>query len=114
MSKRFDEALRLMRRHNGQDNEAGFAMVKQHAAEHLAELVEEFHREQDGEGRLSGWLLELIGEAADPSALPLFVAHLDDERLGFWAACGLEKLNTGEARTALYRHRANGYYQGDA
>lgn len=44
-------------------------------------------------------LLELIGAGTDPRALPLFVAHLDDEVLGFWAIRGLEKLGTKEART---------------
>jgi HEAT repeat protein len=108
MTKRFDEAMRLMRRHNGQDREDGFALLSPHAAEHLEELIEAFRTEEDDQG-LRAWLLELIGQARSPEALPILVEHLGHENESFadWAVFGLEKLGTKEARTALYRHRAN-------
>ncbi|MFJ8963618.1 HEAT repeat domain-containing protein [Lentzea sp. NPDC102401] len=108
MTKRFDEAMRLMRRHNGQDREDGFALLRPHAAEHLDELIEAFRAEEDDRG-LRAWLLELIGDARSPEALPILVEHLDheDESLADWAVHGLQALDTKEARTALYRHRAN-------
>ena len=56
------------------------------------------------------WLLELIGAARSPDALPVLGAQLDssDESLRYWAVAGLEKLGTPEARTLLWRARANG------
>lgn len=108
MTKRFDEAMRLMRRRNGQDRENGFALLQPHAAEHLDELIAAFRAEEDGRG-LKAWLLELIGDARSPEALPVLAEHLDheDESLASWAVTGLRELGTKEARTALYRHRAN-------
>ncbi|GHH63171.1 HEAT repeat domain-containing protein [Lentzea cavernae] len=110
MTKRFDEAMWLMRRHDPQKNEDGFWLLKPHAAEHLDELIEAFRAEQDDRG-LRAWLLELISHARAPEALPILVEHLDheDESLVGWAVSGLEQLDTKEARIALYRHRANKY-----
>jgi len=106
VTKRFEEAMRLMRR-RGQDAEDGFGMIEPHAAEHLDELFEAFRVEQ--KHGLRCWLLELIGHARDPRALPLLVEQLasDDESLRYWAICGLERLGTKEARVMLYRHRTN-------
>ncbi|SMD25357.1 HEAT repeat domain-containing protein [Lentzea albidocapillata] len=107
MTRRFDKALWLMRRHDPQKAEDGFGLLRQLAAEHVEELVEAFRAEDDH--GLRAWLLELIGEARSPEALPILVEHLDheDESLVGWAVHGLEKLDMKEARTALYRHRAN-------
>ncbi|MDX8148317.1 HEAT repeat domain-containing protein [Lentzea sp. BCCO 10_0061] len=107
MTKRFDEALWLMRRHDPQKAEDGFGLLRQIAAEHVDELVEAFRAEDDRGVR--AWLLELIGDARSPEALPILVEHLDheDESLADWAVAGLRKLDTKEARIALYRHRAN-------
>ncbi|MFD4641988.1 HEAT repeat domain-containing protein [Lentzea sp. NPDC058436] len=105
--KRFDEALWLMRRRDPQKAEDGFGLLRALAAEHVADLVEAFRAESDR--GLRAWLLELIGEARSPEALPVLVEHLDhdDESLVSWAVRGLELLDTKEARTALYRHRTN-------
>lgn len=99
--------MRLMRR-SGQDSEDGFALLREHAAEHLDELVEAF-RDEENNRLLRPWLLELIGCSRSPEALPVLVEHLDheNESLAFWAVHGLAKLDTKEARIALYRHRAN-------
>ena len=69
----------------------------------------EFEQEQDDHG-LRCWLLELIGAARSPDALPVLGAQLnsDDEALRDWAVTGLEKLDTPEARTLLWHARANG------
>ncbi|MET9228205.1 HEAT repeat domain-containing protein [Lentzea sp. NPDC003310] len=107
MSKRFDEAMWLMRRHDPQKAEDGFALLRPHAAEHVGELIEAFRGEEDR--GLRCWLLELIGYARSSEALPLLVEYLDheDESLASWAESGLRELDTKEARTALYRHHAN-------
>ena len=51
-----------------------------------------------------------MGAAGSPAALPVLRAQLDsdDESLRYWAVAGLTKLNTREARTLLWRARANG------
>lgn len=97
--------MRLMRRRNGQDRETGFGMLKPHAAEHLDELVAAFHEEQDH--GLRAWLFELIAASRDPKALPLLVQYLADPDLRTYALYGLNRIDTKEARTALYRDRAN-------
>lgn len=101
--------MRLMRRHNPQDREDGFALLRPHAAEHLDQLIAEFNQEQADHG-LRLWLLELIGAARSPQALPLLVEqlHNDNERLRSRAVSGLEKLNTKPARYELMKARANG------
>lgn len=101
--------MRLMRSHNAQTREDGFQLLWSHAAEHVEELVAEFVGEHVDHG-LRCWLLELIGEARYPGALPLLVEQLngDDESLRDWAARGLERLDSQPAREQLWRARANG------
>ncbi|QWF79084.1 HEAT repeat domain-containing protein [Amycolatopsis sp. CA-230715] len=108
-AKRVAEAMRLMRKRDPQTAEDGFHLLRPHAAEHVDELLHEFEQERADQG-LRCWLLELIGEARSPAALPTLAAqsHSEDESLRFWAIHGLELLDTREARTALYRARANG------
>ncbi|SRR5712691_6516955 len=108
MSSRFGQAMRLMRSHNPQKREDGFGLLRDHAADHLDELMSELAREDDP--GLRCWLLELIGEARSPQAVPLLTANLyqGDEALRSWAVSGLRLLGTPEARTILYQARANG------
>src|SRR5262249_43357272 len=65
------------------------------AREHVDELIDEFRAERDDHG-LRCWLLELIGEARSPVALPIFVAGLNgpDDALRDRARRGLELLGT--------------------
>jgi hypothetical protein len=109
MSRRFDEAMRLMRRHDPQLMEDGFWLLRGHAAEHTDELIAEFGREDNDHG-LRCWLLELIGEARSERALPLLAEqlHSSDEAFQRWAVRGLEALGTKAARRALYQARSNG------
>lgn len=109
MTREFREAMRLMRKRDPQQQEDGFHQLLPHAAEHLDELIEQFAHEQDSHG-LRCWLLELIAAAASPTALPVLAAQLNspDESLRAWAAVGLSKLSTPEARTLLRQARANG------
>ncbi|WP_432850568.1 HEAT repeat domain-containing protein [Amycolatopsis sp. CA-161197] len=99
----------MARKRDPQQREDGFHQLLPHAAEHLDELIERFEHEQDDHG-LRCWLLELIAAAASPTALPILTAQLNgpDESLRDWAAVGLSKLNTPEARTLLWQARANG------
>jgi hypothetical protein len=52
------------------------------------------------------WLLELIGEARSPQALPVLVEQLngDDEALRSWAVRSLEQLDTNRPATTCIRH----------
>ncbi|HEX7162173.1 MAG TPA: HEAT repeat domain-containing protein [Trebonia sp.] len=109
MTRRFREAMRLMRSHDPQRREDGFHQLLPHAADHIGELIAQFEQEQDDHG-LRCWLLELIGAARSPGALPVLGAQLDgnDESLRDRAVAGLEKLGTPEARALLWHARANG------
>jgi hypothetical protein len=79
-----------MRSHDPQRREEGFRHLLEHAAEHLDQLIEQFEQEKDDHGLRCCWLLELIGEARSPEAMPLLTAQLgsDDESLRNWAAAG--------------------------
>jgi len=101
--------MRMMRRSDAQTQEDGFHWLAAHAAEHLGGIVAEFEREFEREvergGPLRGWLLELVGEARSPEAFDLLVRHLygEDPELRHWAARGLRKLDTKEARKEARR-----------
>jgi HEAT repeat protein len=109
MAQGFRQVTRLMRSHDPQRQEDGFHQLLPHAADHLDELIAQFEQEQDDHG-LRCWLPERIGAARSPAALPLLRTQLDsdDEALRSWAAAGLAGLSTPEARTLLWRARANG------
>jgi HEAT repeat protein len=101
--------MRLMRSRDPERRELGFAQLRECAGEHVDQLIAEFQAERDDHG-LRCWLLDLIGQARSPLALPLLAALVydDDESIRYWAVHGLEKLGSREARTALWRARANG------
>jgi hypothetical protein len=109
MSGLFERAIRQMRGHDPQAREDGFHDLRPHAAEYLDELVGEFKQERDDHG-LRCWLIELIGGARSPAAAPLLIEQLngDDEALRAWAAWGLERLDTKEARHALWQAQQSG------
>jgi hypothetical protein len=108
MKARFRRAMALMQRADPQVREDGFGMLRAHADDHLDDLMAEFHQQSDH--GLRCWLLELIGEARDERALPLLADQINnpDEALRSWAASGLTKLDTRQARKLLYQARANG------
>jgi hypothetical protein len=91
-----------MRKHDPQLQEDGFHALLPHAADHLPELIREFHTETDH--GLRCWLLELIGEAKKPETLPLLVEqhHSPDESFRDWAIHGLRLLDTHEWHKALF------------
>ncbi|HEX5994468.1 MAG TPA: HEAT repeat domain-containing protein [Jiangellales bacterium] len=109
MTGRFERAMRLMRRHDAQAQEDGFQLLLPHATEHVEELLAEFTAGGNDHG-LRCWLLELIGHARSPAALPVLVEHLngDDPALRSWAARGLKKLDNRPARLELWKARTNG------
>jgi hypothetical protein len=102
----FAKCMELMRKHNPQLQEEGFAILRPHAHEYVDELIEEFGRETDL--GLRCWILELLGEAKSPSAFPLFIDVLlgNEENLWSWAIRGLHKLNSKQARQALWEARS--------
>lgn len=77
-TERFQQGVSLMREPAPQDQEDGFDLLLPHAAEHLDQLIAEFNQEQADHG-LRGWLLELIGEARSPKALPVLAEHLHND-----------------------------------
>lgn len=100
----FSACMKMMRRRNPQMQEDGFHALLHRASEFVEDLTREFLLEKHDHG-LRCWLLELIGEAADARALELLVDQLnsDDAALQTWAIYGLRKLNTVEAREALFK-----------
>jgi hypothetical protein len=102
----FAKCMELMRKRNPHLQEEGFAMLRPHAHEYVDELIEEFGRETDW--GLRGWILELLGDAKSPSAFPLFINILrgNEENLWSWAIRGLHKLNSKQARQALWEARS--------
>jgi HEAT repeat protein len=95
----------MMRKHDPQVQEDGFGLVKRVAAEYVGELIVAYSDETDR--GLRCWLLELLGEARSPEALPVFVEALatPDDPIRHRGEMGLEKLDTKEARTLLWEHR---------
>ena len=96
----FKRGMGMMRKHDRQVQEDGFALVKQVAAEHVADLISAYAREEDH--GLRCWLLELIGDARSPEALPVLREALASHE---WARVGLQKLDTKEARTLLWHEQ---------
>ena len=94
-----------MRKHDPETQEGGFHLLQPHAGKYIEELITEFKSENDL--GLRCWLLELIGDAKSPKALPLLVECLrgDEEHLWSWAMRGLKDLNTKEARQVLWEAR---------
>jgi hypothetical protein len=87
----FNEALHLMHKHDPQLQADGFGLLSAHAPENVDRLIAEFHTET--EHGLRCRLLELIGDAKSPTALPLLLEYLqrDDGSLRWWAMRGLNK-----------------------
>jgi hypothetical protein len=112
MTRRFERALWLMRRHDPQAAEDGYHLLLPHASEHVEELIAAFAAETTDHG-LRCWLLELIAEARSPLALSVLVQQLngDDEALRSLAVRGLTQLDSKPAREALWRARSNGQVQ---
>jgi hypothetical protein len=95
-----------MRKSDAQLQEDGFHFLFPHAHEYVAQLIEEFSHEANPGIRC--WLLELLAEAREPGAFPLFLEYLqsDEKSLKTMAIRGLKQLNTKEARRALWEARA--------
>jgi HEAT repeat protein len=98
----FQACLHMMRNRDAATFEGGFYCLLPHANEYVHQLMAAFRTETDP--RMRWPLLELIGYAKSPDALPLLVEvlHGDDQELREWAIMGLRELNTKEARQALW------------
>lgn len=107
MTDTFRAAMRLMRKNDPQLQEDGFHTLLPVASDVLPQLIEEYQAESDH--GLRCWLLELIGQARSPDALPILSQELrsDNESIRDWARRGLEKLDTKEARTLLWQDGQN-------
>ena len=103
----FSECLGMMRRRGRPElMEEGFFSLLPRAAEHVPELMRAFAEETD-EG-VRRWLLDLIGQAKSPQAMPLLYDQLrsKDEALRHWAIRGLKSMDTKESRTLLWQARS--------
>lgn len=99
--------LQLMEKHDPELQERGFHLLLPHAGEHVEELIADFASKRHDHG-LRCWLLELLGEARDERASPLFTEILrssSDESFRDWAERGLRKIDTPAARKALFEAR---------
>ncbi len=98
----FKKCLAMMRSKNPAVQEDGFHYLRPRAAEFVPQLMSEFDVETDI--GLKGWLLELLGDAHDPSLLGLFKDHLrsDNESFRYWAIRGLHLMDTKESRRLLF------------
>jgi hypothetical protein len=107
--RRFEQAMENMRRRDVQVREDAFDFLREHADAYADELITEFAAERD-DLDLRCRLLELIAEARSAKALEVFRDQLDamDEPLRFWAARGLEMLDSREAERVLDEARASG------
>ncbi|WP_030173406.1 hypothetical protein [Spirillospora albida] len=108
--RRFDQAVLRMRGDDPRARGDGFDFLREHADAYADELIAEFAAERDDHD-LRRLLLELIAEARAPRAFLLLRDELrnTDEALRFWAARGLEMLDTREADDVLDRARADGW-----
>lgn len=124
-SARFARAVDALRSPDPLRRETGFDFLREHADAYIDDLVAEFEAvsgaaapaastsasEPDGrDAALRALLLELICEARSPRSLPVLVGQLagEDDDLRFWAARGLEMLDSREARQALEQAEAEG------
>lgn len=99
----FERCLKMMRSSNGSVREEGFGWLAERAAEYLPQLIAAFW-DEDNAG-IRGWLVELIGEAKSAAAMPFLIEHLrdEDESIRSWATWALKRLDTKDARRALWQ-----------
>ncbi len=99
--------VRLLRSSNvkGAYLDALLGDLVDHLPEHLAEVIAAFRAEPDERVRIM--LIDAISEVAPPEALEFFVENVNSPNasIRFWAERGLEKMESKEARAALWRAR---------
>ena len=102
----FDKCLQMMRSHDGEMREDGFAWIGQHASQYVNELVAAFE-DEDNCGLRVG-LIELIAEAKSSEAFKFLAKQLrsDDWIFRRYAIVGLKNLDTKEARTLLWEAKS--------
>jgi hypothetical protein len=107
----FDQYMAMLRNlKNPAGQEDAYLFLLPHVGEYVAQLLAQLEAESDP--HMQSWLLELLGEARDTRAFPVFIRYLlsPDPTLCRWAATGLRLLaTTREGRRMLWeahRHRA--------
>lgn len=98
----FKKCMEMMRSRDPQVQEDGFHRLLLHASEHVGELIDAFHSE-DNFG-LKCWLLELVDAAKSEAAFEFLADQLRSDEWQFrnWAMIGLKHLDTKQARTLLW------------
>lgn len=101
----FERCLKMMRSSHGRMREEGFGWLADRAGTYLPQLIAAFW--DDENAAIRGWLMELIGEAKSTAAMPFLIERLrdEDESIRSWAIWALKRLDTKDARTALWQAR---------
>lgn len=96
----------MMRSRNPQVQDDGFHWLLPHASEHVGELIDAFHSEDDI--GLRCWLLELVGAGKSEAAFEFLADQLrsDEWQFRFRAMKGLKHLDTKAARTLFWNARS--------
>ena len=102
----FKKCMEMMRSRDPQVQEDGFHWLLPHAPEHVGELIDAFHSEEDF--GLRCWLLELVSEAKSEAAFDFLAQQLRSDQWQFrsWAIRGLRDLNSKQARSLLWDARS--------
>jgi hypothetical protein len=98
------KCVELLRRRNTHSNKVDILCgeLQHNAAAHADELIAAFQAEANEHVR--NLLLMVIADVKLPQAQSVLIEqlHSPDERLRYWAEQGLSRLNTAEARKALW------------
>jgi hypothetical protein len=80
-----EQCLKMMHSSRGAVREDGFQWLYPRAAEYVSKLIAAFW--DDENAALRGWLVELIGAAKSPAAMPFLLerVHDQDEPIRDWA-----------------------------
>src|SRR5262249_38516543 len=80
----FERCLKMMRSSNGSVSEEGFGWLAERATDYLPQFIAAFW--DDDNAAIRPWLMELIGDATSPAALPFLLERLgdEDESIRFW------------------------------
>jgi hypothetical protein len=106
MTRSFDEALKLMSRHDNQAREEGFRMMLPLADAHQDELLREYETAEDI--GLKRWLLDILSNSSGPSVVSTMLEALEspDDSLRHIARGALSR-GSKAARTSLWHYDQN-------
>lgn len=100
----YKACIKMLRSRSGAVKEDGYYLLETRAAEFLDRFIADLDVEVEAGGEIRNQLIQLIGLARSPRAVPTLAKYLQsrDPDLRFWAAVGLERLGTKEAMHLLW------------